>query len=202
MATKTTTANLVLGHLGIGSEIANLDTENSAEAVHLRRFYDEALEITPRDYPWSFAKAYVALGSKTIGTEVTDWEYSYTYPSDCVFIRKIYSGNRQDSLQTQVPYDVAYDGQSRVIHTDLQNACVSYTKRVTNYNYFPADFVMALSFRWALYMPNTMLAGDPFKLKQDIFQQYLIEIGNARRNDSSEQKSDIPLDSEFIRGRG
>jgi len=54
MASKTETANLVLGHLGIGTEISNLTTSKTEEAAALRRFHDIALAVTQRDFPVEF----------------------------------------------------------------------------------------------------------------------------------------------------
>lgn len=204
MANKTTTANLALGHLGFGTEIANLDTDQSEEASALRRFHDTALEITLRDYNWSFSEAWVALAlveEFDNTSAVKEWKYSYRYPPEAIKLRKIFSGLRNDSLQSKVRYRIASDDAGRLIYTDLEEANLVYTRNVDNYSLFPPDFIMAFSFRWALYVPNRLLAGDPFKIKQDLFTQYQIELANAKANDAMEQCPDEQINSEFMRTR-
>ena len=204
MANKTTTGNLALGHLGFGTEISNLDTDKSEEATALRRFHDTALEITLRDYNWSFAEAWVqlALVEEFDDTSaVKEWKYSFRYPSDALKLRKIWSGIRNDSLQAKVRYRIASDNAGRLIYTDLEEPSLVYTRNVTDYSLFPPDFIMAFSLRWALYVPNRLLAGDPFRIKQDLFAQYQIELSNARANDAMEQVPDEQIQSEFMRER-
>lgn len=204
MPNKTTTANLALGHLGFGTEISNLDTDQSEEATALRRFHDDALDITLRDFNWSFAEKWVELAvveEFNENSEVKNWAYSYRYPTDCIKIRKVWSGKRTDSLQSKIRYVVSSDTVGRLIYTDVENATIQYTRRVTDYSLFPSDFVMAFSLRWALYVPNRLLAGDPFRIKEDLFTKYRFELANARGNDLVEQTFDDRIESEFIRER-
>lgn len=205
MASNTNTANLALGHLGVGTEIANLTTESSEEAIALRRFEDVAIRTTLRDFNWGFAKAYFKLGEveefSTTSNE-REWGYSYRYPSDCIKLRKIFSGNRDDTHQSRVRYEIGGDDTARLIYTDDSAPIAIYTKAVTNYALFPDDFIMALSIRWALYLPKRLMAGDPFKVTNDLFQMYRIELGNARKNDTDEQSFASPPESEFMRARG
>lgn len=204
MASQSSTANLALGHLGFGTEVANLITDKSEEATALRRFHDEALEITLRDFNWGFAKAWIDLALVEEFDEtstVKGYTYSYRYPTDCLKIRRIWSGMRNETLHKKIRYEIASDVSGRLIYTDLETPSMEYTKSITDYNIFPSDFIMAFSLRWALYVPNRLLGGDPFRIKQDLFAQYQIEIANARNNDLMEQQFDEPLESAFIRER-
>ena len=91
MASKTEIGNLALSHIGIGKEVANIETEQSAEASALRRVYDTALRKTLRDFNWPFARVIADLG--LIEEDPTDeWDFSYRVPSDCVSFRRIPSG--------------------------------------------------------------------------------------------------------------
>lgn len=205
MATKTEIANLAIGHLGYEKEIANVESEDSQYAIALRRYHDLALEQTLRDYDWSFATRYADLALVEEFDEdsaVQEWIYSYRYPTDCLKIRKIYSGLRNDNLQSKVRYTINGDDTGRLVYTDEQNAIIVYTKNIKTYSQFPPDFLMAFSYKWALYLPNKLLGGDPFKLKNEIFLMYDRQLKNARMNDRSEQSYDEPVESEFIRARG
>jgi hypothetical protein len=206
MASNTSVANMALGHLGFGTEIGDLTSETSEEASALKRFEDEALEGMLRDFDWSFTKTYADLQlvktfDKDADPEYKEWGYSYRVPSDCVRIRKIYSGYRNDSLQSRVRYDLSSDDSGKLILTDASEGVLIYSKRIKNYDLFPTDFIMALSLKWALYVPNRLLAGDPFKIKNDLYNLYQVELANARQNDLMEQEFDEPVDSEFMRAR-
>src|SRR5688572_11149621 len=108
MASETEIANLALSHLGVGKEIANLETERSQEAVACRRFYDTARDATLRDFSWPFATKIAVLG--LIEADPNDeWDYSYRYPSDCLQLRRILSGVRNDTRDSRVPFKLAHD---------------------------------------------------------------------------------------------
>ena len=66
---------------------------------------------------------------------------------------------------------------------------------------FPPDFVMALSYRLAMYMATRLTGGDPFKLKQDCAASYDAEITKAKANAFNEEQMPQELPSEFERSR-
>ena len=61
MSSKTEIANLAISHLGIGKEIANVETEQSQEAKACRRYFDMAKKITLGDVDWTFATKFATL---------------------------------------------------------------------------------------------------------------------------------------------
>lgn len=200
MATKTEIANLALSHLGVGKEISNLDTDQSSEGAVLRRFYETAKDSTLRDFNWPFATKFrtLALVSEN---PTTEWIYSYTYPTDCLKIRRILSGIRTDTRQSRVPYRIVRSDASLLIYTDAETAVLEYTMRADDPGQYPPDFVMALSFRLAHYIAPTVTAGDPFQLGQRAMQLYMTEISRAERTGMNEQQDDIEPLSELERMR-
>lgn len=200
MSSKTEICNLALSHLGVGKEIAILESERSQEASACRRFYDTALDATLRDYPWAFATKIVALG--LIEEDPNDeWLYSYRYPTDCVFIKRILSGIKNDTRQTRINYRILSDSAGRIIYTDQENAEAEYSYRVTDTSLYPSDFIMALSYRLAHYIAPRVTAGDPYKLKREVMELYLLEIGRAKSNNNNEEQDAEDPESEFIRVR-
>lgn len=200
MATSTEIANLALSHLGAGVEISDLDTENSPAAKACRTFYNQARQQTLRDFPWPFATKTAALG--LVDTDPTDeWAYSYQYPSDCLEFRRILSGTRNDSRQSKVPYRVVYGSSAAEIYTDYEEAEGEWTVDVTEGGRFPADFVMALSFRLAAYIAPRVSAGDPFKLGLRCLQLYGVELAKAEANALRDEQQEEPPEAEMIRGR-
>ena len=200
MSTPTEIANLTLSHLGIGKEIANIQTENSQEANACRRFFTIATEATLRDFHWPFANKNVALGLIE-ANPTSEWSYSYRYPSDSIKLKRIWSGLRNDSRQSRVPFKILRDASGRVIYTDQINACMEYTYNETDTSRFTPDFVQALSFRLAVYTAPRLTSGDPFKIRADVLKLYSFEIGRAQASAANEQQDEEPPQAEWIRAR-
>jgi hypothetical protein len=201
MASSTTAiANLAISHLGIGKEIANLETERSSEAQACRRFYETARDVTLRDFPWPFATKINAIG--LVEEDPNDeWGFSYRYPTDCLMLRRILSGLRNDNRQSRIPYRVTRDDSGLLIYTDAEDAELEYTIKETDVGRFPADFTMAFSFLLAGYVAPRLTGGDPFKLGQRALELYQIELSHARLTAMNEEQSEELPDSEFIRTR-
>lgn len=197
---KTVIANMALSNLGIGKEIGNADTENSAEARAFRRFFEVARDATLRDFPWSFATKFADLA--LIETDPTsEWGYSYQYPTDCLQFRRIPSGTRTDSLETAVKYKIARGTAGRIILTDQADAECEYTILVEAIEEWPADFCLALAWRLAIYMAPKITGGDPFKLRESAGKMYSFELALAQNNIGNEEQPDLPPESSFITGR-
>jgi len=200
MASKTELANMAISHLGIGKEIANLDTEVSQEAQACRRYFDATIEAVLSDYDWPFASKEVVL-NLIVANPTLEWDFSYRYPTDCIRLRRIKSGIRQDTSSSRVPFKIMYDPTGKILYTDKENAEVEYTLRLTDPTVFTAEFSIAFSFRLAAYIAPRLTGGDPFKMKNEMLQQYFLELGNAKSRSMNEERSDPPGDSEFITAR-
>ena len=202
MASKTEICNMTLSHLGVGKEIANIETEQSPEASACRRYYDTVRDAILRDFAWPFAQKRVALGLiETFTVNTAEWTFSYRYPSDCIKLHRIQSGIRNDNRQSRVPYEILKGEASRVIYTDEENALAVYTERVEDPSYYPADFELAFSFRLASYTAPRLAKGDPFNLRQSTMNRYLEEVSRAKASSANElQVEENPL-SELQRAR-
>lgn len=200
MSSKTDICNIALSHLGVSKEIANVDTEQSKEAAACRRFYDVCVESVLTDHSWPFASKIATLN--LIEENPNDeWAYSYRYPTDCLFFRRILSGNRNDTELTKVPYAVSQDSSGYVLYTDRNEAQAEYTVRVEDETYFQSDFILAVSYRLAHYIAPRVTAGDPFKLGQAAMQNYMIELSKAVANKFNEDQSVTLQDTESITAR-
>src|SRR5438046_2758921 len=95
LSSTTEIANMAISLIGIAKEIANLDSENSAEAKACRRFFANVRDTVLGDFPWPFATKFATLS--LVQTDPNDdWGFSYNYPSDALKIRRILSGIRND----------------------------------------------------------------------------------------------------------
>lgn len=200
MASKTQICNLAISHIGVGKEIANVDTDKGDEASACRRYYETCRDVALRDFPWPFATVVESLA--LIEEDPNDeWAYSYRYPTDCILFRRILSGIRNDSRQTRVPFRIINDSSGRLIYCDAEDAVAEYTKKETNPDLYTPDFYLALSFLIAAHIAPRLTAGDPFKLGDRAARMYEIQISRAKAMAKNEEQVEEDPESEFIRGR-
>lgn len=199
-ASDTVIANLAITHLGIGKTIENLTSERSTEAVACKRYFEETRKRVLRDFPWPFATAIETLNLVAEDPN-EEWNYSYRYPSNCLMIRKLQSGIRNDTRQSRVPYRVSRDTSGLLILTDEQNAIIEYTFDEQDYARYPSDCIMAFSVMLAVYIAPALTRGDLFKIRSELLQIYQLEMSNAKANAVIEEQDDEVVDSEFIRER-
>lgn len=199
-SSKTEICNLALSHLGIGKEISNIETDTSAEANTLRRFYDTTLEEVLRDFAWPFATKFAALG--LVEEDPTDeWGYSYRYPSDCLHVKRVLSGLRNDTRQSRVPFKLGQDDTGTLIYTDMDDAEIEYTVREEDTSRYPSDFTIALSYKLAFYSAPRLAAGDPFGLANKAMQMYAMTVAKAANNALAEEQVEEDVQAEYIRAR-
>jgi hypothetical protein len=200
MATTTEICNLALSHLGNGKEISNLETDASDEGSVCRRFYETAKDATLRDFNWPFTTKFREMA--LIEEDPTsEWGFSYRYPTDCLKIRRILSGIRNDTNDSRAKYKIGRDDAGLLVYTDIESAEIEYTIRLDDPSQYPPDFILALSFRLAFYIAPRVTAGDPFNLQQKMMQMYQMEISNAAKTSVNEEQPDVEPDSEFQRSR-
>lgn len=198
---KTVIANLAISHLGINKNISDFDNDRSAEGNAVRQYYEQCLEEVLSDFWWSFARAYGTLDLVKENPTI-EWGYAYRYPSTCLTLRRILSGQRTDSRQSRVPFEIGNDAQGGLVYTDMQAAQIEYTFLNKNVSQYPASFVMALSLKIAFMIAPTITAGDPFKLRTTIQDAYDKSLMKAEANVANEDQPDREVESEYIRARG
>jgi hypothetical protein len=199
-------ANLALSHIGHAVEIAALD-ERSAEARACNRFMEQARDSMLRDFVWPFATKNAGLNLVTSSSDdnhpTREWVYSYRYPSDCLFFRRIESGVRNDSRFTEVPYRLAADSQGTLIYTDKQEAYGEYTSTDgQNPARWHSDFELALSYRLGYYVAPRVIrnasAGEILKIQSAMWRA---SVARAQANAGNEEKPDIEPDGELVLAR-
>lgn len=199
MASAIEICNFSLSHLGVGKLIASLN-EQSQEARACNLFYESTRDAVLRDAMWPFARRIQSLGLVEEDPN-SEWSYSYRYPTNCLYFRRILSGSRNDSRQSRVPYRFAYADDGQLVLTDKEDAEAEWTVKVTNPARYSEDFALALSLRLAGYVAPRLTGGDPHKLGQRALQLYEAEISKARASAFNEEQADEEVDAEFIRAR-
>lgn len=196
--------NMALAHLADGKGIASF-TERSAEARASLLWYEQTRDELLREFPWPFAQRRGALTLIAVLTGVTgaEWGYSYRVPAGTLAIRSVLSpyGFRIPSHVNRVPWLLESDATGQVLYTDLQDAQLVYTLRVTDVAQYPADFTRVLALKLAANMAPALTAGDPQKLGNRALQLAEMELSKAKATALNEQLPDRPADSEFIAAR-
>lgn len=189
--------NLALTNCGFASRIAS-ETEGSAESELLASLHDHCVDYVLEDFPWRFAKKRATLALLSI-TAPTPWTYAYEKPQDCLKIRQIANPSFSNPLPSQrVPYERMTDGTYDIICTDMSEAELIYTARITDTTRFDPSFATALSF----YMSTLIVI--PLRGKPDIAQA--MQMGYARSVREAAAKSMreghfTENDGEFVRSR-
>lgn len=100
-------ANMALSHIGAGGSITDLDTDTNEESVVVNRFLAKARKQLLRSHDWSFATKTATLGGEADDPN-EEWGKSYRYPSDCVKVRRIFTGEgRLQVPGTAIPFKIA-----------------------------------------------------------------------------------------------
>lgn len=198
MASDVEICNVALGRLGIDQFIESIDDSNS-RARACKNHLSTARDVLLESVDWSFAESQTSLALLT--TVVNGWAYQYRYPSDCVRARYITDDNgmRSNATYAAAPFKLSNDDSGVTILTDIENAYLIYTKRITNPNLFSASFRSALSWRLAIELATTLRV-DP-SLAQNAEMKYRIELSAAAAHDANQSIADVRADSPSIRGR-
>jgi len=191
--------NVSVSHLGSGKVIGS-DTEASEEARACSRMWDLCLDKVLRAGPWSFATRIEA--AQLIEEDPNDeWLYSYRKPTDCISIKRVLSGARNDDRQSRVAFKEASDSSGNLFFTDEEDAYIEVVYRNTNTQFYTPGFTLAVSYKLASMIAPKLTKGDPFKMKQDMERMYLMSLAEALAADGNEDQPDEEPDSEFIRTR-
>ncbi len=195
MASEVEIGNLALGYVGVAHEISSL-TEGSTEAEQVNRFYAATRDQVLRDFPWPFARRYVALALVEEDPN-DDWAYSYRYPTDCVRALRLVDGHRIQT--TRIPWEIASDDTGRLIYTDQDDAVLRYIKRIEDPEQFDPSFVEALA--WRLGSKLAIPLSRSTKERDYAFERYRVEISVAKANAANEGEVDDDPEPESIRAR-
>lgn len=199
MTSKVNVCNMAISFLGESKFITSL-TEKSKSAEVCSLFVDIARQAVLTEAPWPFATAFFDLGLLT-ENPTDEWAYSYSYPSGCLHVRRILSGNRQDTTDTKVPYKIIEGTAGTEIYTDMQDATCEYTADIEATSRMPNDFIMAWAHTLASMVATSLTSGDPYKLSDKNQKMAEAWISKAFARQINEEEQDTPLQSEFIRGR-
>lgn len=138
MTTSLDLVNRALTEIAGRQPLAVLNTSTAAGRAALQ-LYDPAVEMLLRQQDWEFSRASVALSTQA-GTPPLQWDFQYTYPTDCLRVRQVVPATWDDFDPHQVVWDVGTVSSVRVIWTNEDSASLIYTTNAITPNEMDAVF--------------------------------------------------------------
>lgn len=223
MTSKIEIFNRGLSRIGVDQYISDPNAQ-SKQGNAYRLWYDYCVDQCLTDFPWGFATTVVAA-APIAGDPPAGWQYQYAYPVDCVAARQItdaygartvypsylrtcwsrvYDTSRPST--PQVPWKVmtAKNGTSdaKFIATDMPEAYLLYTRRITDPNQFDQGFIDAVSWRIAMeIVPTFVGAPNGAQLAVTLGNQYRNALLTARAQALNESGEDYTPDPPSIAAR-
>lgn len=191
--------NLALGHLG-QSKITTISDATEA-ARRCNQIFNNCRDEVLRCASWKFATAILSLVNLPNET-VVGWNYVYTFPTDCVYARKVFIDNSNafsipiftnitpvptpttnpEGIQFRVIYQ--QDLSLQVVVCNSNPAYMEYTARVVDPTLYDSLFIKALSFKLAAELA-VLLNGDT-TASDKMSQKFMLLQSEAQRQDGNE----------------
>lgn len=204
--TKAEIYNLALGSLLLTRQTTDPDTDKSNEIKTLNIFYQKALDRALADMDLDATSKTATLALVTSNPD-DNWDYSYTYPSDCVRFRRVVPGSgcyTKDTRRTRIPLQqVTKSDGERVIYTDEANAKGEYITNEVDLSTLPVMAGLAIAEILA-HMAAPLVVGKGSKtLRDQIWKQYIIYKGEAQEVDRDENFNfeDPQVESDWVAAR-
>lgn len=199
MASVIEICNIALSRIGNSRSINSLE-EQSKEAGACSLHYEACRDATLSDFPWNFATKRVALADT--GTPPPDWQFAYSYPTDCKRIIEIMvPGIRNPTAAMRIQYFTGADsnGTGKLIYTDQAEAWLKYVSLITDVNMFDDIFRDALSWRLAGEIAMQLTGnGDMGNMCRQMYMSVILSAGSRSMDESQEPQQP---ESEFTMAR-
>ena len=199
MATEVDICNLALSRLGDTADVLAISPpEASPQAVYCARFYPVARDSLLERHAWGFATQHVTL-SELVSNGARGWAHAYATPTNLV--RAIDVLRQNDREPQDYALERSADG-SVVLLTDVPDAVLRYTQRVTNTAQFSPLFIDALAWLLASYLAGPLLKGDAgAAMARQCLGAFGATMAAATASDSSQRRGDPEQTPAWIRGR-
>ena len=199
--TKTQVCNMALAHLATSAISGDVDTSDRDEANTLNLFWQPAQEYMLELYRPDLANKYATL-TLVESNPNDDWDYSYQYPSDCVFFKGFVTGvpDGMSPINDQIMWETSSDNTQRLIFTNYgPTADCRYIKRFDQPSDWPATWATALSYYLAWMAASDIT--DSRTLRAQALKDGEGAAMDALSVSRQERSQNLPMDSAGIRAR-
>ena len=184
MASEVEICNLALSELGVVQFVSSINPSDGSVAgnvcsIHYPVARDQALiDIGPR---WATQRVALALIGEDL---VSNWQYVYGYPSDCLNIHGlVVPGCRLPRREQAIPFEVALHEGSRVILCDQPDMELIYTARITATGLYDSQTIYALANLLGSRIAMPLAHGD---LANSLLQGYYALAAQAAAKSQNE----------------
>ena len=148
MFDKTKIFNLALAALSLQKRISNADTDSSTEALTLNVYWDLAFNSALQEMDLDSTST--SKASELVEENANEYgSKAYLYPTDCVLLRRIKTGNLTDDEESKEDLRVEiYEGQ-KVIMTNKDAAEIEYISKDVPFSTLTAEAAHFISLRLA-----------------------------------------------------
>lgn len=202
MYTKAKIYNLALGALLLTKRVADVNTDPSTEVQTLNVHYDTALRSTLADLDLDGTSCQQVL--ELVETNPNPfWQYSYKYPTNCSFFRRIQSTVLKDNRSTQIPRRVAVLNNIKVILTNHPDAVGEYIPHDLNLSVLSASAGLAIAHKLAMLAAPLVAGKNASNIMKLIQSNYMLAKAEAQELDRLENANfdDDEITSEFVETR-
>lgn len=224
MASDVTIANLALGFLGDGANVASLNPpDSSVQAQLCAKFYPVARNALLEMATWSFATRRVALAAVT--NPSSTWQYAYAQPANVINTLAVLPAEALDDYESSCPRPdnysygflpppvaLTYEPQpyatetdasgNLIILTNVENAVLRYTTLVTDANKFSPLFTEALAWKLAAMLAGPLLKGEAGAAEaKRCYQMFLTIETQAEASDANQRKVNVTPAPAWMVGR-
>lgn len=200
-STPADICNVALGRIGQRQFIEDMDEEDSTEALAARVHYELSRDVVLCAYRWRFAtsRSTLALSEETR----TGWTYTYALPTDCLDVRYLvmegYPGEPPPHAQAPFQLEANSLAPRRLLLTELEQAELVYTRRLTEVSLFPPLFTNALA--WKLSADFALTVAVKPQMAMAMETRYLQALREAAAMDFRQGKGQAEPEGSYIRAR-
>lgn len=213
--------NMALGHISV-SAISDINEDSNA-ANACNQFWPSAVREALRAAPYDFNTVYVTLAQSATYQIITNWQYAYQYPTNCVKVWNlmapitgaaivgnfpgIYPNTAVSSWNgfnlTKYRFKVRYDpiNNAKIILCNVAQAIAEYSVPITDVTQFDATFVRVVSLKLAAYVCPLLVNDDQKTI--EIAKLSKDAASDAMRQNAEEGDTDHNVEqSAFLDARG
>lgn len=194
--TNTDICNLALSYLNKG-RITSLD-ENTEESKQCQMHYDHCRRRLLRSYTWGFAKSQVKLALRA--DNVMGWDYTYSYPADCLAVRYVFAAENARMKETERDeFEVVNLQGLAAVACDVEEAYAEYTRDEKNPQKFSEEFIEALARLLAADM--AMVLTGSANMQQMNYQLMQACMQEAKTQNATEQEKTTRWPQDYASAR-
>ena len=203
--TKPQIYNLAFGALLLSRQTTDPSTDPSNEVSVLNTHYQTAFDgaLEDMDLDSTSTRATLALA---VSEPMPYWSYGYTYPSDCVALRRLEPASACtpiDNKRSHVPKLVRIVSGDKLIVTNEADAIAEYISNSVPLSTLAPHAGLAIAYYLA-WLAAPLIAGKGSRtLRNDVWEKYVLAKAQAQDQDRRENANFYAdgVDSEFVNVR-